>query len=119
MDRYTDGKLWMSHVTLRPAVRFAGTPCPDAAALATLHHAAHTECFIARSVTGLSRCSIPPEPRPPGVSGRRAGGAFLWPMFTELLQAEVWRKKLEAAGFRVLPEAWERPKPAKPVRNGK
>ena len=28
-------------------------------------------------------------------------------MFTELLQAEVWRKKLESAGFRVLPEPWE------------
>lgn len=27
-------------------------------------------------------------------------------MFTELLQAEIWRKKLEAAGFKVLPEAW-------------
>jgi hypothetical protein len=27
-------------------------------------------------------------------------------MFTELLQAELWRKKLEAAGYRVLPEAW-------------
>ena len=55
MDRYADGKLWMSHVTLRPAVRFAGKTCPDAAALAALHHAAHTECFIARSVRSQVR----------------------------------------------------------------
>ena len=27
-------------------------------------------------------------------------------MFTELLQAEMWRKKLESAGYRVVPEAW-------------
>jgi len=32
-------------------------------------------------------------------------------MFTELLQAEVWRKRLEAAGYRVILEPWERPRP--------
>ena len=30
-------------------------------------------------------------------------------MFTELLQAEVWRKRLESAGFRVILEPWEPP----------
>lgn len=45
-----DGKLWMSEVTLRPEVRFAGPRQPDADTLADLHHAAHAECFIARSV---------------------------------------------------------------------
>jgi hypothetical protein len=30
-------------------------------------------------------------------------------MFTEMLQAEIWRKRLEAAGFRVLNEAWVPP----------
>lgn len=28
-------------------------------------------------------------------------------MFTELLQAEIWRKKLEAAGYRVVTEVWQ------------
>lgn len=32
-------------------------------------------------------------------------------MFTELLQAEVWRKRLEASGYRVILEPWERPRP--------
>jgi hypothetical protein len=27
-------------------------------------------------------------------------------MFTELLQAEVWRKKLENSGYRVILEPW-------------
>ncbi len=36
-------------------------------------------------------------------------------MFTELLQAEVWRKKLEAAGFRVILEPWEPPRYPSPT----
>ncbi len=28
-------------------------------------------------------------------------------MFTELLQAEIWRKRLEEAGYRVVPEKWQ------------
>lgn len=39
-------------------------------------------------------------------------------MFTELLQAEVWRKKLEAAGYRVIPDAWER-NPPEPIRESR
>ena len=27
-------------------------------------------------------------------------------MFTELLERDVWRKKLEASGFRVNPDEW-------------
>jgi hypothetical protein len=36
-------------------------------------------------------------------------------MFTELLQIEIWRKKLESAGYRVLSEAWE-PSRSEPER---
>ena len=54
----TDGRVWVSHVTLRPAVRWGGTP-PDAATADALHHAAHDECFIANSVKTEIRC----EPR--------------------------------------------------------
>lgn len=59
VDRYEDdavgvlekegGKLWVTKVTLRPRVVFAGTT-PDAAALAHLHEQAHNNCFIANSV---------------------------------------------------------------------
>lgn len=50
MARNTEGKLAMTRVTLRPAVRFGAGRAPDAAELARLHHAAHEECFIASSV---------------------------------------------------------------------
>jgi organic hydroperoxide reductase OsmC/OhrA len=45
-----DGRLWVSSVTLRPAVRFTGDKQPDATEIHRLHHCAHEECFIANSV---------------------------------------------------------------------
>lgn len=45
-----EGKLAMTRVVLRPAVRFAGPRVPSAEEHARLHHAAHAECFIASSV---------------------------------------------------------------------
>lgn len=51
-----DGKLMMTVVTLRPAVRFAGDRQPDAAEFARLHHATHGACFIANSVKTELRC---------------------------------------------------------------
>ncbi len=61
VDRYSDaaqgvmtknqnGKLWLSHVTLRPSVTFADGLGPTPEALDALHHKAHEECFIANSV---------------------------------------------------------------------
>lgn len=44
-----DGQPWMSRVELRPVVRFAGA-APSPEALTALHHAAHEDCYIARSV---------------------------------------------------------------------
>lgn len=66
VDRYTDtavgrmspntaGKLFMSHVTLRPAVLFSGERTPDQAELDAMHHEAHEECFIANSVNSEIR----------------------------------------------------------------
>ena len=49
------GRLAMTLVRLRPAVRFAGR-APDADEHARLHHAAHEECFIANSVKSELRC---------------------------------------------------------------
>ena len=51
-----DGRLMMTVVTLRPAVRFAGDHQPDAAEFARLHHATHDACFIANSVKTDLRC---------------------------------------------------------------
>ena len=48
-DRAPDGKMWMSHVTLRPQIHWCGD-APDEAAIADLHHKAHDQCFIANSV---------------------------------------------------------------------
>ena len=48
----TDGRVWVSLVTLRPHVIWSGTR-PDELAL---HHAAHEDCFIANSVKTDVRC---------------------------------------------------------------
>jgi organic hydroperoxide reductase OsmC/OhrA len=50
MEKSDSGKLWVSHVTLRPRVRFANGTTVDAANLADIHHKSHGECFIANSV---------------------------------------------------------------------
>ena len=60
-DRYEDdargelgtdarGRKSITVVTLRPKVEFSGESRPTPAELASLHHAAHEECFIANSV---------------------------------------------------------------------
>jgi len=51
-----DGKLAMTLVTLRPAVKFGGENKPDVAQLQALHREAHSECFIANSVKSEVRC---------------------------------------------------------------
>lgn len=55
MARNGERKLAITVVTLRPQVRFAGTP-PAPAQYAALHHEAHAKCFIANSVTSEVRC---------------------------------------------------------------
>lgn len=70
VDRYEDkpegqigkneqGKVSVTVVTLRPAVRFGGD-APTTEQLDALHHDAHDRCFIAHSVKSEVRC----EPRP-------------------------------------------------------
>jgi organic hydroperoxide reductase OsmC/OhrA len=49
----TDGRVWVSQVTLRPRVVWSGPAPADEHAL---HHAAHDECFIANSVKTDVRC---------------------------------------------------------------
>jgi organic hydroperoxide reductase OsmC/OhrA len=50
LEKGEHGRLWMAQVTLRPRVRFAEGTHVDAAALESIHHQSHLECFIANSV---------------------------------------------------------------------
>lgn len=49
MTKNQAGVLWVSKVTLRPEIAYAGNR-PSVAEAARLHHRAHEECFIANSV---------------------------------------------------------------------
>ena len=50
MTKNERGKMWVSKVTLAPAITFAGDKRPTPAQFDELHHLAHEECFIANSV---------------------------------------------------------------------
>ncbi len=50
MTKTPAGVAWVSRVTLRPVIVYAGERQPSAADVAQLHHAAHEQCFIANSV---------------------------------------------------------------------
>ncbi len=50
MEKGSNGKLWVSRVTLRPRIVFGGGTSPDAEGLREIHHLSHGECFIANSV---------------------------------------------------------------------
>jgi organic hydroperoxide reductase OsmC/OhrA len=61
VDRYEDapvgimtpnehGKLFVSQITLKPAVAFSGAKQPSQADVDAMHHHAHEECYIANSV---------------------------------------------------------------------
>lgn len=50
MTKNERGKLFVSKITLDPAIAFSGERIPTPAEIADLHHLAHQECFIANSV---------------------------------------------------------------------
>ena len=56
MAKNTSGKLAMTLVTLRPKAVFVGDRLPTKDEIASLHHRAHAECFIASSVKTEIRC---------------------------------------------------------------
>jgi organic hydroperoxide reductase OsmC/OhrA len=56
MGKDTAGKLAMNLVTLRPEAQFGGSKRPTADEILSMHHEAHEECFIARSVNTDVRC---------------------------------------------------------------
>ncbi|GGC62794.1 OsmC family protein [Chelatococcus reniformis] len=71
MEPNERGRLWVSRVTLRPRITFAGERRPTPAELEALHHQAHDECFIANSVK--TEVVVAQEPsRPDGASVRGA-----------------------------------------------
>jgi organic hydroperoxide reductase OsmC/OhrA len=56
LEKDAGGKLAMTRVTLRPKVEFSGDRYPTREELDQLHHDAHAECFLARSVKTEMRC---------------------------------------------------------------
>ena len=50
MSKNEHGRMWVSKVTLTPAITFSGAQRPTPQQLDQLHHHAHEECFIANSV---------------------------------------------------------------------
>ena len=50
MEKDERGKLAITRITLRPEIEFSGEKRPSDADLASLHHAAHEECYIASSI---------------------------------------------------------------------
>ena len=50
MTKNQRGKMWVSKVTLNPAIAFTGEKRPSQEQFDELHHLAHEECFIANSV---------------------------------------------------------------------
>jgi organic hydroperoxide reductase OsmC/OhrA len=50
MAKNSQGKMWVNKITLQPAIAWGGDKIPTDAELASLHHRAHEECFIANSV---------------------------------------------------------------------
>jgi organic hydroperoxide reductase OsmC/OhrA len=50
MTKNEAGRMWVSKVTLHPAIAFSGDKKPTPEQLDHLHHLAHDECYIANSV---------------------------------------------------------------------
>src|SRR5215831_276348 len=50
LEKNQAGKMFMSRITLHPRITFSGDKRPSSDELASLHHAAHDECFIANSL---------------------------------------------------------------------
>ena len=50
MEKNSQGKLFVSKVTLDPRIAFSGPKRPSPDEIAELHHRSHEECFIANSL---------------------------------------------------------------------
>ena len=60
MEKNERGKLFVSRVTLNPAIDFSGPKRPAPDEIADLHHRSHEDCFIANSVrTEITVAGLP------------------------------------------------------------
>jgi organic hydroperoxide reductase OsmC/OhrA len=50
MTTSTDGKQWVSKITLDPQIEWSGETRPTADEIAEMHHEAHEVCYIANSI---------------------------------------------------------------------
>ena len=50
MTKNEEGKLFVSKITLNPAITFSGAKRPSPEEIDALHHHAHEECYVANSV---------------------------------------------------------------------
>jgi organic hydroperoxide reductase OsmC/OhrA len=50
MEKNAEGKMAITHVTLKPRIKFSGDKQPNDQELDEMHHTAHDQCFIANSV---------------------------------------------------------------------
>ena len=55
------GGQWLTEIKLRPRIEFSGEKRPSEEELEELHHRAHEECFISRSVKTNIRVLAPPS----------------------------------------------------------
>ena len=56
MGKNADGKVAITHVTLRPKVLFGGDQLPSRDEVIKMHRESHEQCFIANSVRTEVRC---------------------------------------------------------------
>ncbi|MFI5180371.1 MAG: OsmC family protein [Thermoanaerobaculia bacterium] len=56
MGKDASGRLAMTRVTLHPETRFGGGNRPKSDEVVAMHHEAHEQCFIARSVKTVVGC---------------------------------------------------------------
>jgi len=56
MEKNTQGKWFVSLVTLKPEIVFSSDVLPTTQEIDAMHHDAHEECFIANSVKTEVRC---------------------------------------------------------------
>jgi organic hydroperoxide reductase OsmC/OhrA len=50
MTKNENGKLFVSKITLNPAITFSGSKRPSPEEIDALHHHSHEECYVANSV---------------------------------------------------------------------
>jgi organic hydroperoxide reductase OsmC/OhrA len=61
MEKLPDGRQWMSRITLRPAIEWAGEKTPTRSEIDELHHAAHEQCYIANSLRSEIVVELPKD----------------------------------------------------------